>query len=115
LTTVGGVVGGGAVVGVGDGTVVGGVVVVGAVVGGGGGTVVGGVVVGGAGGVVVWATGVRFMAVALEPDVRLSPSPRARPTATRADVTPIMILRRLVTFRPLKLWWAVAVRSLYCP
>ncbi len=76
---------------------------VGAVVGVGGGTVDGGVVagartavVGGTGGVVmVCAAGAGVMAVEWEFDMR--PSPRARPPATRAAITAVMIPSRLVT------------------
>lgn len=73
--------------------------VVGTVVGGGGGggdTAVGGVVGGGVVVLVVlWAAGVCLLAVALEFDV--SPSPRARPPATRAAITAMSIPSRLVT------------------
>ena len=64
---------------------------------GGGGTVVGGVVVGGVVVVVVvfWTAGVVLMAVAWEFD--MSPSPRARPPATRAAITAMRIPCRLVT------------------
>jgi hypothetical protein len=104
LTTAGGVAtggavgggGGGTVVG-GGGTVVGGVVGGGTVGGGGGGTavagVVGGGVVGAGAGTAVGGGGV--VVVAREFDV--SPSPRARPPATRAAITAMRIPSRLVT------------------
>ncbi len=88
---VGAVATGGAVVGGGGGTMVGAVATGGAVVGGGGGTTVGGV-----GGVVVMvrAAGVSLMAVAWELD--MSPSPIARPPATRAAITAVRIPSHLV-------------------
>jgi hypothetical protein len=117
----GGVVAGGVVAGgvVAGGVVAGGVVAGGVVGGGGSGMVVDGVVRGvvvddgGVGVVVVsgtWAPGLVLLAAAWELDV--SPRPRARLPATRTAITPMMIPSRLVTCRPLELWWAVAVRSL---
>jgi hypothetical protein len=86
LMTAGGVATGGAVVAGGGGTVVGGAVTTGGAVVGGGGVVVLELVL---------AAAVGLTAVAWEFD--MSPSPRARPPATRATITAMRIPSRLVT------------------